>query len=324
MIRKLLATTAIVTVAASGAYAAEGQTSDRFLTTDSNAALASSIIGEEVYTSSAVDADSVGEINDLLVGNDGEIDAAIVGVGGFLGLGEKNVAVSYRDLQLTTGQDGTYHVVLETSKEELDAAPAFDVNAVGETHKNAMAPEGKAADKMAAADKDAMAANDKMAAADNKMASPDKKPMSADDKMAAADKDAMATDDKMAATAPDRKAIAAGRQDYAIVDVTTMSTDDLIGASVYSYDNDNVGEIGEIVLTAEGKTDAVVIDVGGFLGIGEKPVAVAFEDLEFRADENGRLYVYTQFTQDQLESAAEYNEEEYKQSRDQMRVRSSG
>jgi sporulation protein YlmC with PRC-barrel domain len=287
MIRKLLATTALVTIAAGGAYAAEGQMSGRFMTSASDASMASKIIGETVYTSSAADAESVGEINDLLVGSDGEIDAAIVGVGGFLGIGEKNVAVSYDDLKLTTDDDGTYHVVLETSKEELESAPAFDVSSVTEAHTNAMAPKGEAKDRMAAANKDAMAT------------------------------------DNMAANEPavNREAVAAGREKYAIVDVTTMGTDDLLGANVYSYDNDNLGEIGEIVLDKDGKTDAVVIDVGGFLGIGEKPVAVAFEDLEFRADENGTIYVYTQFTEEQLESATEYDAEGYMQSRDQMRIK---
>jgi hypothetical protein len=200
----------------------------------------------------------------------------------------------------------------------MESAPEFDVNALNGSRKSAMAP--KAEGQMAAASNDTMAKEPK--AGDN-MAS-DQKPMAADDKMAAANKDAMATDKAAEQPAMDREAVAAGRQDYAIVDVTTMGTDELIGASVYSYDNDNLGEIGEIVLADDGKTDAIIIDVGGFLGIGEKPVAVAFEDLEFRADENGTLYVYTQFTEEQLESAAEYNEEEYKQSRDQMRVRSAG
>ena len=313
MIRKLLATTALVSIAAGGAYAAENQaTSDRFMTTADDAAMASTIIGESVYTSSAADAESVGEINDLLVGSDGEIDAAIIGVGGFLGLGEKNVAVSYDNLELTTDEDGTYYVVLETSKEELEAAPEFDVRAV--TERQAMAPKGEATDQTAATDKDATAraTGDTMAAGDK----------------TAAEKDAMASQDRMAATQPmagepaaDNTA-ATGRQDYAIVDVSTMGTDNLIGASVYSYDNDNLGDIGEIVLSEDGKTDAVVIDVGGFLGIGEKPVAVAFEDLEFRADESGTLYVFTQFTEEQLEAATEYNKEEYNQSRDQMRLRS--
>lgn len=325
MIRKLLATTALVSIAAGSAYAAEGQASDRFLTTADDAAMASTIIGETVYTSSTKDAESVGDINDLLVGSDGEIDAAIVGVGGFLGIGEKNVAVSYDNLVLTTDDDGSYYVVLQTSKEELEAAPAFDVDAVTGAHKEAAAKEPKPADdKMAAADgKDAMAkdakpAPDKTAAADSKDAMANEP--EATDRMAA-NENADMTDKNMAAQ---REAIAAGRQDYAIVDVTSMGTDELIGANVYSYNNDNLGEIGEIILTDDGKTDAVVIDVGGFLGLGEKPVAVAFTDLEFRADENGRLYVFTQFTQEQLEAATEYNEEEYMQSRDQMRVRSAG
>jgi sporulation protein YlmC with PRC-barrel domain len=324
MIRKLLATTALVTIAAGGAYGAEGQaSSDRFLTTADDAAMASTIIGETVYTSSAEDAESVGEINDLLVGSDGEIDAAIVGVGGFLGLGEKNVAVSYDNLKLMNDEDGTYYVVLETSKEELEAAPEFDVSAMAERQAT---PEGEAPDQTAATDRDAIAPK-----ADERMAATDRNGMATNDRMAAADnKDAMAGGDRMAATEPmagesaaDNTA-ATGRQDYAIVDVSTMGTDELIGASVYSFDNDNLGDIGEIVLAEDGKTDAIIIDVGGFLGIGEKPVAVAFEDLEFRADENGTLYVFTQFTEEQLEAATEYNKEEYYQSRDQMRLRSPG
>lgn len=319
MIRKLLATTALVTIAAGSAYAAEGQASDRFLTKADDAAMASTLIGESVYTSSSSDAESVGEINDLLVGNDGEIDAAIIGVGGFLGLGEKDVAVSYDNLKLTPDDDGTYYVVLETSKEELESAPEFDVNAV--MHKEAMAPEGKPADKMAAADnKDTMAkeprSKEQMAAADNKdgMA----KEPTAHDQMAADGKKATLSEEEMAAR---RDSIAAGRESYSVVDVTTLGTDDLIGASVYSHDNDNVGEIGEILLTEDGKIDAIVIDVGGFLGIGEKPVAVAFDAIEFRADENGKLFVYTQFTEDQLEAANEYSEEAYKQNRDQVLVK---
>lgn len=340
MIRNLLATTALATIAASGASAAEDQASGRFLSSSEDAAMASSIIGEMVYTSSAEDAESVGEVNDLLVGQDGTIDAAIIGVGGFLGLGEKNVAVSYDELDLTTDDDGSYYVVLETSKEELEAAPAFDVGAVTEApegqaadqaatadQQDPMAPEGQPDDETAATDQGASApsTDDEMAAteedttaADEDMAADQEAP--ADEEMAAADQESMASDEP----AMDREPIAAGRQDYEIVDVSTMGADELIGTNVYSYNDENVGDIGDIVLTDDGQIDAVVIDVGGFLGIGEKPVAVAFEDLEVRADENRTLYVYTQFTKEQLEEAPEYNEDEYEQSRDQMRVRSSG
>lgn len=317
MIRKLLTTTALVTIAAGTAHAAEGNVSDRFVTAADNATMASTLIGESVYTSSAENAESVGDINDLLVGSDGKIDAAIVGVGGFLGLGEKDVAVSYDQLRLTTDDDGSYYVVLETSKEELEAAPEFEVVTAEQAKSEMKSDERAPRDQMAAADNSDATAKEPMA--EGQMAA--KEPMTDEakrDQMAAMEREAVTSREV------DRETVAAGRQDYAIVDVSTMGTDELIGANVYSYDNDSVGEIGEIILADDGKTDAVIIDVGGFLGLGEKPVAVAFEDLEFRADENGTLYVYTQFTEEQLESAREYNEEEYQQSRDQMRVRSAG
>ena len=135
MIRSLLASTALVAFAVSGSYAAEApatkgdQTADRFLTELGEAALASQWIGETVYASEAENAETIGEIEDLIVGNDGNIDAAIVGVGGFLGVGEKDVAVSFESLKFVSKDGGDSYVVLETTKEELDSAPEFDVQA---------------------------------------------------------------------------------------------------------------------------------------------------------------------------------------------------
>jgi hypothetical protein len=48
------------------------------------------------------------------------------------------------------------------------------------------------------------------------------------------------------------------------------------------------------------------VDVGGFLGIGEKPVAVGFEALRFRRDEDGALFVRVNATKEQLEQAPTY------------------
>ena len=74
-----------------------------------------------------------------------------------------------------------------------------------------------------------------------------------------------------------------------------------------------------MVLTQDGKIDAIVLDVGGFLGLGEKPVAIAFDDLKVMADQNGKLYAYTTFTKDQLEAAPSYNKDTYAEDRDRMR-----
>ncbi len=69
--------------------------------------------------------ESIGDINDLLLGSDGKITTLVVGVGGFLGMGEKNVAVAFDQLEVVQ-RDGTWFLALNTTKEALAAAPAFD------------------------------------------------------------------------------------------------------------------------------------------------------------------------------------------------------
>ena len=66
----------------------------------------------------------VGDVNDLLVDKDGKIGAAIVGVGGFLGAGEKNVGVPFNALKLTE-KNGKRYLVMDTTKEALNSAPGY-------------------------------------------------------------------------------------------------------------------------------------------------------------------------------------------------------
>jgi hypothetical protein len=66
--------------------------------------------------------------------------------------------------------------------------------------------------------------------------------------------------------------------------------------------------------------DAVIIDVGGFLGMGEKEVAVGMDNLTFMVDEDGDHYLYTTFTKEQLDAAPTYDEANYAAKRDEMRV----
>ncbi|MDR6430917.1 PRC-barrel domain-containing protein [Brucella pseudogrignonensis] len=88
--------------------------------------LVSSFIGQTVYESDAADAASVGNLNDLIVSPDGEVQAAVIGVGGFLGVGQKDVAVSPDQLQLATRSDGKKWLVIKATKDQLTEAPAFD------------------------------------------------------------------------------------------------------------------------------------------------------------------------------------------------------
>ncbi|ODS58891.1 MAG: photosystem reaction center subunit H [Agrobacterium sp. SCN 61-19] len=60
-------------------------------------------MGQPIYTS---DNQSIGDINDLLVQEDGGIVAAVVGVGGFLGIGQKNVAIPFDKITISREMDG--------------------------------------------------------------------------------------------------------------------------------------------------------------------------------------------------------------------------
>jgi len=66
----------------------------------------------------------VGEVMDVLVSRDGHASALIIGVGGFLGAGEKDVAVNFDAVKKTT-KDNTIYLTMNVTKDELKSAPGF-------------------------------------------------------------------------------------------------------------------------------------------------------------------------------------------------------
>jgi sporulation protein YlmC with PRC-barrel domain len=77
------------------------------------------ILGKDVYNDSG---EKIGDINDLIVAPNRSVSYAIVGVGGFLGMKEHNVAVPVSQL---TSQMGKI-VLPGATKDALKAAPAFE------------------------------------------------------------------------------------------------------------------------------------------------------------------------------------------------------
>ena len=129
-----------------------------------------------------------------------------------------------------------------------------------------------------------------------------------------------------AATTPTTDA-GARREGLKPADLAGVSSDTLIGATVYGADDETLGEIAQILLSKEGSTgtvDAIIIDVGGFLGIGTKPVAVDFKDLQVMTDADGDYYIYSKLTRDQLDAATSYDEAIFEKNRDSMILRSGG
>ncbi|MGQ3356153.1 MAG: PRC-barrel domain-containing protein [Phreatobacter sp.] len=69
--------------------------------------------------------DSIGTISDLVVGADGRISHAVLGVGGFLGIGEKNVALPLNQVRLMRQSDGTLIGFVTSTKAQLQEMPNF-------------------------------------------------------------------------------------------------------------------------------------------------------------------------------------------------------
>ncbi len=90
--------------------------------------MASNLIGTTVMS---VDNRNVGEINDIVIDIESEKAAhAIIGVGGFLGIGEKNVAIELNRLNIKTDSNtNTWTIVLETTEDELNQLPEYQAAA---------------------------------------------------------------------------------------------------------------------------------------------------------------------------------------------------
>ena len=96
----------------------------QILVQDANTVLAKQdLIGQTVY---APDKAKIGSISDLILSKDGKsVEGFVIGVGGFLGIGEKSVALKMDKLKMTSGANGVMELAMDMSKDELTNTPTF-------------------------------------------------------------------------------------------------------------------------------------------------------------------------------------------------------
>lgn len=228
---------------------------------DPVAIAASDFIGKRVYAAeAAVDADEyagvqegwndIGEINDVILTRDGKIDAVLVDIGGFLGMGERQVALGMENIRFVsdsaTAEDlSDYFVVVNANRSLLEGAPEY-------MRTGAM-------------------------------------PATTDGAATAAD----------GTVATGTRAV----DGYADVETGAVTSEQLMGVRVYGANDEDVGEISNLVLDDKGTLAQVIVDIGGFLGMGEKPVAIDVTKLQIlKANDTGALRAYVQMTQDELKT----------------------
>ncbi|HKZ95837.1 MAG TPA: PRC-barrel domain-containing protein [Hyphomicrobiaceae bacterium] len=103
---------------------AEASGGAQFLTKqESGDVLASNLIGESVYNGQD---EAIGGINDLVTDESGKVLAVLIGAGGFLGMGEKDVAIRFEDLRLVREEDNGIKVIADLNQDTLASAPDYE------------------------------------------------------------------------------------------------------------------------------------------------------------------------------------------------------
>ena len=337
--KRILGTTAIILSLTGPAFADAHAAGFGTVTAQETDFFASDLIGMRIYNSEteveanstiAADGekewDDIGEINDVLLDSEGNVKAVILGIGGFLGMGERDVSVNMDEIRIVTeeGDSDDRFLVVNTSKEMLEKAPAFermddeaDMEAEADMDANA---DMKADTDMAATDMNAEAevdtetemeadaealANEAEMEAEEAAAETEQAVDEATTEMADGANELEQDMERPMLTAP-----AVEREGYANAtadEVAALTAEDLEGSYVYGANDETVGEIGALVMGDNGEVGQVVINVGGFLGIGEKPVAVTWDELQIMKNAEGDDFrIYIDSSEEALEAQPEY------------------
>jgi hypothetical protein len=189
--------------------------------------------------------DNIGQINEIVLSRNGQIRAIVIGVGGFLGMGERDVAVKMDQVTFASDPENRseIYIVVNTGAEMLKNSPAYD----------------------------------RTARADERT-------------------------QRSAFAAPQMT-----REGYERVAVTDLSSDMLVGKTVYGVNDDSVGVIDDLILDEKGSITNVIIDFGGFLGIGASQVSVGFDELTVLSNA-GRtdVRIYVDATKEQIQAQPKY------------------
>jgi hypothetical protein len=89
---------------------------------------ASEIIGTQVRNTAN---EEIGDVNEIILANDGKVRAVVIGVGGFLGMGERDVAVAFDSLKITRDSDNDEVITVNATKESLKSAPQWERRRMG-------------------------------------------------------------------------------------------------------------------------------------------------------------------------------------------------
>ena len=146
--KKIITSTALALMLTTSAVAApEMAKFGTVATQEKSDILASNFIGMRIYatesevasdtpvaTGAEKEWDDIGEVNDVVLGADGSVKAVILGVGGFLGAGEKDISVTMDQIKIVREADNAndYFLVVNANKAMLEEAPVYERMTMGD------------------------------------------------------------------------------------------------------------------------------------------------------------------------------------------------
>jgi sporulation protein YlmC with PRC-barrel domain len=255
---------------------------------------ASEIVGTRVRNAQG---EALGEIEELVIpSRDRDEILVVVSVGGLLDVGDKLVALPYRDLRVSADGDTLY---LDRTEEQLKAAPAFSYGAAAERAPTAQRQPVRDAQREPATQREPVAQRESTAA------------RTTTDKPGTTTTTRAPSEPRVAATAPSARPTAAKSINVAL-DVFDYRASDLIGATVLDDRGESVGKVDDLVVSTEDDKLHAVIAIGGFAGFGAKRISLPFDDLQITPDNDDpqvRIAMTGEQLQALVESRPEFNYE---------------
>lgn len=231
---------------------------------------ASELVGATVRNQ---EGEVLGDIEDLIVSRDDDVITAVISVGGFLNIGDKLVGVPYEELRVAESGDVLY---LAATEEELESRPTFeyeerpggadelDNRPRQQADRDEQQPDRAGPEAGLQRQQQAGQDRDQPGIADSQARDSAASQADADDGNVRAADDSNAEDDNIETMAAD-----------------THRASDLIGSTVVDSQGEDVGEVDDLIVSADGRIEAVLSLGGGILGIGDRLVRVPIEELEF-------------------------------------------
>lgn len=84
-----------------------------------------------------------------------------------------------------------------------------------------------------------------------------------------------------------------------------VNESNLMDAVIYGPEDEKIGTVAHV--HGFGAATQVIVDVGGFLGIGSKPVAIDASQLNFMREEDGTVHAVTSWTKEQVKGLPEHH-----------------